>query len=54
MADTFRMFAPEKKCQMRKYFNELGISPVTLRGSWKEEEFENPVFYIMKQNVNDR
>lgn len=45
MADAFRMFAPEKKCRFRKYFNKLGISLLTLRDSQKEEQFENPVFY---------
>ncbi len=43
-----------KKSELKKYFNELGISPITLRDSWEEEEFENPVTYIQTQNVNER
>lgn len=54
MADAFRPLTTLKKCQFRKYFNELGISPVSFPDSWRRESFENPVTYIMTKNVNSR
>lgn len=54
LAHAFQLLPPERISWFRKYFNELGISPITLRDSWKEDSFENPTAYIMTQNVNDR
>ncbi len=54
LVDAFSCLSPSEKSLYRKYFNELGISPVTLRDSWKEDGFENPVTYIITQNVNER
>lgn len=54
MAGAFCKLTSVKRCQFRKYFNELGISPVSFPDSWKRESFENPVTYIMTKNVNSR
>lgn len=54
MADAFRPLTTLKKSQFRKYFNELGISPVSFPDSWERESFENPVTYVMTKNVNSR
>lgn len=54
LADAFRLLPPERIPWFRKYFQELGISPITLRDSWEEDKFENPVTYIQTQNVNER
>lgn len=52
MADAFHSLSAGS--QYRNYFNELGISPITLRDSWRVEEFEHPVTYILTRNVNER
>lgn len=54
LADAFYSLPPEKISWYRKYFNELGISPITLRDSWNIDAFENPIVYIMTHNVNER
>lgn len=53
LADAYGILPPEKIIWFRKYFNELGISPITLRDSWKADFFENPVVYIRTHNVNE-
>lgn len=54
IAYAFRMLTSEEKCRYRKYFNELGISPITFPDSWEADVFENPAAYIMMNNVNER
>lgn len=54
MAYAFRILTNEEKCRYKKYFNELGISPITFADSWKKDMFENPTTYIMTNNVNER
>jgi len=47
-------YSTSEKSEIRKYFNNLGISPITLPDSWEEKEFANPVNYIKTNNVNKR
>ena len=42
------------KSRIMSYFNQLGISPITIPASWEIEEFENPLTYIKTRNVNER
>ena len=53
LSDAYDMLPPDKIFWFRKYFNELGISPITLRDSWKADSYENPVVYIRTHNVNE-
>jgi len=53
-AEACEHFDTGKKSEIRKYFNEMGISPITVPDSWEEKVFENPVTYIMTNNVNER
>lgn len=53
LSDAYGILPPEKIFWFRKYFNDLGISPITLRDSWKADFFENPVVYIRTRNVNE-
>ena len=54
MAAAFADMTSGEKSRFRNYFNDLGISPVTFPDSWKESNFENPIIYIMVNNVNER
>ena len=36
-----------------EYFNEAGLSPITMPNRWRIDEFESPLTYIRTRNVNN-
>ena len=54
MVTAFDNIPSHKKGNLMKWFNELGVSPITIPDSWQIQRFENPITYIKTRNVNER